>query len=193
MPRKARAELESGVYHVFARGNRKQEIYVDDADRLRYLRMLQQVIERMEWLCMSYCLMGNHVHMLIETQTANLGAGMHCLQGKYAQYFNRRHGFVGHLFQDRYDERPQKSDPQLWQTARYIALNPVVAGLCLTPTDYPWSSHAAVVAGRAPDWVAADRLESYFGSQGGEGLQRFIDFVDLPGELNGDSPRLGAL
>jgi putative transposase len=193
MPRQARAEFESGVYHVYSRGNRKQQIYADDADRLRYLRGLQLVVVQMEWLCMSYCLMGNHVHLLIETRRPNLGAGMHRLHGKYAQYFNRRHGFVGHLFEDRFREKPQKTDPQLWQTARYIALNPVAAGLCEAPVDYPWSAHRAMVAGSTPDWVAADRRESYFGSQGGEGLRRYLDFVDLPQELNGDSPRLGSV
>jgi putative transposase len=180
MPRKARAEVETGVYHLVARGNRKQEIYLDDADRLRYLRLLELVVKRMDWMCMGYCLMNNHVHLLIETRTTNLGDGMHCLQGKYAQYFNRRHRFSGHLFQDRFKDLPVTSDPHLWMVAKYIALNPVAAGLCDAPADYPWSSYAAVVAGTAPDWVAADRLESYFGAQGGEGLKRFVDFVELP-------------
>jgi REP element-mobilizing transposase RayT len=180
MARQPRTELESGIYHVTARGNRKQETYVDDADRLRYLRMLQQVIERTDWMCLSYCLMSNHVHLLVETRTPNLGTGMHCLHGKYAQHFNRRHGYSGHLFQDRYKAKPVKGDPQLWMAAKYIALNPVAAGLCPRPVDYAWSSHAAFVADRSPDWLASDRLASYFGSQGGEGLRRYIDFVDLP-------------
>jgi putative transposase len=191
MPREARAEVEPGIYHVVARGNRKQDIYVDDTDRLRYLRTLELVVRRMDWMCMSYCLMGNHVHLLIETRTPNLGAGMHRLHGKYAQAFNRRHSYVGHLFQDRYKPSRIESDVHLWMTARYIALNPVAAGLCLKPEEYPWSSHAAVAAGRSPEWLASDRLESYFGAQGGEGLKRYIGFVELPESLNGDSPRLG--
>jgi REP element-mobilizing transposase RayT len=189
MSRQPRAEVESGIYHVLARGNRKQDTFLDDADRLRYLRILEVVVGRMEWMCMSYCLMGNHVHLLIETRLPNLGAGMHCLQGKYAQYFNRRHGFVGHLFQDRFKSPQIETDPQLWQTAKYIALNPVAAGLCVKPEEYPWSSHAGIVNGTAPAWLAAARLESYFGSQGGEGIRRYDDFVNL----NGDSPPLGAL
>ncbi len=130
-------------------------------------------------MCLSYCLMGNHVHLLLETRTPNLGAGMHRLHGAYAQYFNRRHGFSGHLFQGRFDAPPIESDPQLWMTAAYIARNPVDAGLCREPADWPWSSHAAIVDGRAPDWLAAARLESYFGAQGGDGLQRYRELVEL--------------
>ena len=86
MPRQPRAEYEPGVYHVFARGNRKEPIYADDSDRRRYRSMLGRVTTRMDWMCMAYCLMGNHVHALIETRTPNLGTGMHRLQGGYAQY-----------------------------------------------------------------------------------------------------------
>ena len=81
-------------------------------------------------MCLSYCLMGNHVHLLIETREPNLGAGMHRLHGAYAQWFNRRHGFVGHVFQNRYESVTIENDPQLWVTAAYIARNPVTAGLC---------------------------------------------------------------
>ena len=72
-------------------------------DRRRYLKLLEDACERTRWTCLSYCLMGNHMHLLIETREPNLGNGMHRLHGSYAQYFNRRHGFVGHLFQDRYE------------------------------------------------------------------------------------------
>src|SRR4051794_15735551 len=89
MPRRPRAEYESGVYHVYARGNRKQPIYIDDEDHSRYLARLGQITMEMQWRCLSYCQMGNHVHLLIETRVPNLGAGMHRLHGPYAQYFNR--------------------------------------------------------------------------------------------------------
>ncbi|MDA0185222.1 transposase [Solirubrobacter phytolaccae] len=180
MPREARAEYEPGLYHVYARGNRKQDIFVDDRDRRRYLALLAAVIGRTEWMCLSYCLMGNHIHLLVETRQPNLGAGMHRLQGQYAQYFNRRHGLSGHLFQDRYDAVPIGSDPQLWVAAAYVARNPVAAGLCRKATDYLWSSHADVVYGCSPDWLAGDRLVSYFSTAGGSGLERYAAFVALP-------------
>lgn len=183
MPRTARAEHEPGLYHVYARGNRKQDIFVDDRDRRRYLALLAAVVGKANWLCLSYCLMGNHVHLLVETQEPNLGAGMHRLQGGYAQFFNRRHGLTGHLFQSRYDAVAVESDPQLWVAAAYVARNPVTAGLCKKATDYLWSSHADVVYRCAPDWLADQRLISYFATAGGSGLDHYRDFVDLPPKL----------
>jgi REP element-mobilizing transposase RayT len=189
VPRRPREEYEPGTYHVTARGNRRESIFVDDKDRLRYLAMLGRVTTRMDWLCLSYCQMGNHVHLLIETRSTNLGAGMHRLHGGYAQFFNRRHGYSGHLFGDRFHDEPIKSDAHLWMVAPYIARNPVRAGLCAAPVDWPWSSHASIL-GRAPvpSWLARDRLLSYFEAAGGHGLRRYADAVEFFPEPKGDSP-----
>lgn len=184
MPRLPRAEFETGVYHVTARGNRKQLIFVDDKDRARYLSMLGRATVRTAWRCLGFCLMGNHVHLLIETRVPNLGVGMHWLQGIYAQSFNRRHKFTGHLFQDRFHAVSIRSDVQIWRTASYIATNPVTAELCATPADWPWSSFAAIRSGSPPVWLDVDHLGSYFGAAGAHGLRRFIEFV----ESKGDSP-----
>ena len=105
-----RCEFTAGLHHVYARGVRRQPIYVDDRDRWRYLGLLDRVTRRMQWRCLSYCLMGNHMHLLIETREPNLGAGMHRLHGAYAQYFNRRYDHSGHLFKDRYDAVPIQND-----------------------------------------------------------------------------------
>ncbi len=187
MPRKARAEHEPGLYHVFSRGNRKQSIYLDDPDHERYVALLARVISWMRWRCLSYCLMGNHVHLLIETRVPNLGSGMQRLHGTYAQYFNGRHDQVGHLFQGRFGDEPITSDVQLWVTAAYIAQNPVEAGLCRTAVDWPWSSHASVVNDSAPDWLDDDRLLSYFEPQGGNPRHRFGTFVDEYRKIKGQS------
>jgi REP element-mobilizing transposase RayT len=185
-----RAEYESGTYHVFNRGNRKQPIYGTDDDRRRYLTTLGRVTLRMSWRCLAYCLMGNHMHLLVETREPNLGKGMHRLHGSYAQYFNRRHGHVGHLFQDRFQAVPMASDAQLFMVAAYIARNPVDAGLCETAVDWPWSSHTDLMKGRPPVWLDAERLLAYVGAYGGDGLKRYADLVNalikhLP---KGDSP-----
>jgi putative transposase len=102
VPRKPRAELAGGVHHVFARGNGRQLIYLDDADRGSYLAMLARAVAHRQWRCLAYCLMDNHVHLLIETPLPNLGAGMQWLHGRFAQQFNERHGRSGHVFQGRY-------------------------------------------------------------------------------------------
>ena len=130
MPRLPRAELEAGIYHVIARGNRKQVIYVDDDDHRRYLRHLGRIVVRMRWHCMAYCLMRNHVHLLVETRVPNLGLGMQRFHGLYAQYFNGRHDEAGHLFGGRFRGVPIANDAHLWMASAYIANNPVNAGLC---------------------------------------------------------------
>ena len=115
---------------------------------------------------------------------------MHRLHGGYAQYFNRRHRYVGHLFQDRFKGVPVLNDPQLWTVAAYIARNPVTAGLCEIATEWPWSSHTALLAGRHPLWLDAPRLLAYFGNHGGDGLRRYVELVDLLSQHlpKGDSP-----
>jgi putative transposase len=178
VPRKPRQEVAGGVYHVFARGNAQQDIYLDDADRWRYVSILSDVVARQRWRCLAYCLMPNHVHLLLETQHANLGAGMQRLHGRYGQRFNSRHERCGHVFQGRYGAVPIRSDAQLWTAARYIALNPVVAGLCERPDRWRWSSHAPALGGRSPGWLDVARLLWYFGAAGGESRGRYAHFVD---------------
>jgi putative transposase len=114
VPRPHREEVEDGIFHVYARGNAKQAVYLDDADRVTYLRLLDMAIRKRSWRCLAYCLMENHVHLLLETPNANLAAGMQWLHGLYARTFNERHGRVGHLFQGRYGAVRVRSDAQLW-------------------------------------------------------------------------------
>jgi putative transposase len=178
MPRPPRFELAGAVHHVWSRGAVKQTIFPEDGDRYLYLTRLAKVAVRMSWHCLAYCLMGNHIHLLIETPEANLGRGMHLVHGTYAQGFNRRHEKSGHVFGKRFDSKPMTNDPHLWVTAAYIALNPVKAGLCRTPDAWPWSSHACVAAGRSPDWLATDRFLSYFEPMGGSPRERYLDYVD---------------
>jgi putative transposase len=175
--RKPRNEFPGAVVHVYARGVRKHAIYVDDVDRHSYLLLLAQVVVRQGWRCLAYCLMKNHVHLLVETPEPNLAAGMHRLHGLHAQAFNRRHKHTGHVFQGRYDAVPVRTDAQLLAVARYIALNPVEARLCEEAGLWPWSSHAAVVGGTAPRWLDVARLLAYFGADGGEPGQRYAEFV----------------
>jgi putative transposase len=137
------------VYHVICRGNNREFIYRDDLDRESSLEILDHVVDRFSWLCHTYCLMGNHYHLLIETPRANLPIGMRQLNGLYAQYFNRRHRRCGHLFQARYASILVERDSHLLAVARYIVLNPVRAGLCTHPQHWPWSSYRAI-AGTAP-------------------------------------------
>jgi putative transposase len=160
------------VHHVYARGNDQQLIYRDVVDRQTYLAMLGRVVGLTGWRCLAYCLMDNHVHLLVETPRANLGAGMQEIHGRYARRFNDRHRRSGHLFQGRFGAARVTCDPQLWATIRYIALNPVVAGLCGQPAQWRWSS-----AGGAPRWLDSDRLFEYLGAAGGDPAARYADLI----------------
>jgi putative transposase len=160
MARKPREEDEGAIHHVFARGNRSATIFVDDGDRHRYLRLLARTVRRQRWDCLSYCLMSNHLHLLIGTPIPNLGVGMQRLHGDYALAFNKRHGYVGHVFQGRYGAVRVKTDEQLVTVVRYIAANPATAALRPRAEDWEWSSAAALGGGPAPSWLAVDRLLS---------------------------------
>ena len=178
MPRKPREEEAGAIVHVFARGNNRQRIFRCDYDRELYLSLLGQVVARQGWLCLSYCLMHNHVHLLVETPEPNLATGMQRLHGLYAQTFNKRHRRCGHVFQGRFGGNRVKTDEQLLTAARYIALNPVEASMCDAPAEWPWSSHAAVVGRVAgPRWLAIERLLGFFAMWGGEPRARYAQFV----------------
>ena len=159
MPRKPRQEVAGGVFHVYARGNDKRDIYLQPSDHRRYLSMLGGEAEKRRWNLLAYCLMPNHVHLLIATPVPNLAPGLQRAHSLYAQDFNQRHGRSGHLFQGRYGAVPIGDDVQLITVIRYIARNPVAAGLVETPSEWIWSSHRATRGEvPAPDWLATERL-----------------------------------
>ena len=139
MARRPRNETEPGVHHVYARGVEKRVIFLDDDDRRLYLALLRGVVDSFDWACHAYCLMTNHVHLLIQTFEPNLGRGMHALHGLYARLFNERYERVGHLFQNRFGSRQVHDEVQLARVAAYIFENPVAAGLCATPDEWAWT------------------------------------------------------
>jgi putative transposase len=178
MARKPREQIEGGMYHVYARGNRKADIFRDDVDYRSYLRLLERTVRRHRWSCLGYCLMPNHVHLLVATLEANLARGMQQLHGPYAQAFNARHGEVGHVFQGRYGAVRITDDRQLLTTVGYVAVNPVVGGLCAGVDRWPWSSHRAIAEGGRPGIVDRDRLFACLeGWSGGEGKARYDELV----------------
>ena len=93
------------IYHVTTRGNRKEEIFTDTRDRLRFLQLLEQIVTTLECRCHTYCLMTNHYHLLVQTSDADISRGMHRLNGVYAKWFNWRQGYEGHLFERRFRDR----------------------------------------------------------------------------------------
>lgn len=178
MARPLRLEFSDAVYHVTSRGDRREAIYEDDADRARFLDLLAQVIEAFNWMCPAYCLMSNHYHLVIQTPDGNLTKGMRHLNGVFTQLSNRRHGRSGHLFQGRYKAIVVDADRYLLELARYVVLNPVRAGMVIEPGAWPWSSYRATAgAVPAPAWLATDGLLAHFGKRRADAIRRYVQFV----------------
>jgi len=178
MARPLRIEFPGALYHVTSRGDRQETIYDDDEDRRTYLEILGDVVERFDWLCYAYCLMGNHYHLVIETLEGNLSKGMRHLNGVYTQVSNRRHRRVGHLFQGRYKAILIDKDSYWLEVSRYVVLNPVRAGMVEEPGDWPWSSYNVTVGAKSsPEWLQVDRLLAHFGQKRDIARKRYKEFV----------------
>jgi REP element-mobilizing transposase RayT len=149
MARPLRLQVAGGVYHVVARGNGGQTIFRDDHDRHVFLSLVKAACRDHEWTCWAYCLMGTHYHLLIHTARANLSTGMRGLNGRFVRKSHDRHGTDGHLFKGRFFSSLIEQDAHVLAVARYIAMNPVEAGLCESPDEWPWSSYRETCAGRA--------------------------------------------
>ncbi len=163
MSRPLRICIPGGIYHLIARGNARGWIVRDDVDRRRFLDIFGQVVERFSWLCHSYCLMDNHYHLVVETPLPNLPSGMRQLNGLYAQFFNKRHNRCGHLFEARYRSILIEKDSYLLHVCRYVVLNPVRAGICQDPADWPWSSYRATAGLEPPEpFLTTDWLLGQF-------------------------------
>jgi putative transposase len=167
MARKHRTQVAGGLYHIVARGNRRQPIFAGEDDRQSFAALLAHVVGRFGWECQAHCLMTNHYHLAIHTSRPNIGRGMARLNAIYAQSFNRRHGYCGHLFQDRYWSALVESDTHRLELMRYIVLNPVRAGLCHLPHEWSWSSYAATVGTTpGPAFLNTGWVDREFGPQG---------------------------
>ena len=179
MARPQRIEYEGAFHHVMSRGNDGVPIFRDDTDRLQFLALLAYVIVRFNWVLHDWVLMTNHFHLAIEAGECTLSRGMHWLLGAYAQWFNRRHGRTGHLYDRRFKNLLVENEEYLLTVTRYIALNPVKAGIVARPEDYVWSSYRARAAYEAaPSWLTMGAVQAMFGADPQEGREAYRTFVD---------------
>ncbi len=178
MARPLRIEYEGALYHVTSRGNHKSAIFTDDEDRHAFLELLADIVSDLGWICHAYCLMSNHYHLVIETPNANLCKGMRQLNGVFTQASNRRHGQVGHLFQGRYKSIIVDADAYLLELTRYVALNPVRAGMVKDVSQWVWSSYRAMAGLEdIPGMLSVDPVLACFSGQKSEAQQLFANFV----------------
>ena len=196
MPRPLRIQYAGACYHLMSRGDRREVIFADDADRRQFVETLGQTCTKTGWQVHAYCLMSNHFHLVVETPQANLVAGMRWMLGTYTQRFNRRHGHWGHLFGGRYKAQliDERSPLYLVMACNYVHLNPARAGLVGQGERleaFPWSSYPAYLrpALRA-SWLRFDRVLGEHGLQGDTAKNRRefsrrmeqLCSADLPGE-----------
>lgn len=178
MARPLRIEYPHAVYHITSRGNEKKDIFIDDKDRLIFFEILNNVREKYNWICHSYCLMNNHYHLVIETPDANLSIGMRQLNGVYTQKFNKRHNRIGHLFQGRYKAILIQKDSHLLEVCRYVVLNPVRAKISNIPEDYKWSSYRATAGlDKQPEFLTTDWILAQFDNDKKRARRLYRDFV----------------
>jgi REP element-mobilizing transposase RayT len=178
MARPLRIEYAGALYHVTARGDRQEDIYLTDTDRIAFLEILGQVVERFNWLVHAYCLMDNHYHLLVETPDGNLSKGMRQLNGVYTQASNRNNNRVGHVFQGRYKAILVQRESYLLELSRYIVLNPVRAEMVKNAMAWPWSSYRDTAGYRKPpDWLYSEWLLAAFGKRLSNAQQKYQQFV----------------
>ena len=142
MPRKPRESSGTGIYHVMMRGINRQDIFEEDEDYRAFIRIMVTIGDLKNTPChiYAYCLMPNHVHLLIAEKNRTLGEVVKSIASSYALYFNKKYGRIGHLFQDRFKSEPCNDSGYFMTLFRYIHQNPVKAGLVLDAKDYQYSS-----------------------------------------------------
>jgi len=151
MPRNQRILSETGTYHVMMRGNERKNLFLDEEDKQRFLETLFIKKQETGFLLYAYCLMDNHVHLLIREGEESLATTMKRVNTSYAFYFNQRNQRVGHLFQDRFKSEPIEDERYLMAAVRYIHNNPVKAGLVEKAEQYKWSSFGCYLAPNEPE------------------------------------------
>lgn len=166
MAREARQRSQTGIYHVMSRGINQTDIFLDDDDRVRYLHLLRYLQNEYGLTIHAYCLMSNHVHLLIAEGKEPIGESMRRIGVSYATWFNYKYGRVGYLFQGRYRSEVVENDSYFLTVLRYILQNPVKANLCKEISGYQWSSHYEYAGGRGrvPGLVTTELATGIMGS-----------------------------
>jgi REP element-mobilizing transposase RayT len=178
MARPIRVEYPGAVYHVICRGNNRQAIYRDDEDRRRYLEKLYYYCQDKKVNLLAYCLMPNHVHLLLETPQGNLSKMMQAFQTSYTVYFNKRHGRTGHVFEQRYKAMVVDKDNYLLQVSRYIHLNAVSAKLAERAQDYRWCSYGSYLKGKGIPGLKTETVLGQLNGSKTRQLRQYREYVE---------------
>ena len=173
MPRHAREKSASGFYHVIIRGIGKQILFEDDEDYQRFKEILKRFLQDSSIEIHAYCIMENHVHILLRDISSKMDVFMKRLESSYAFYYNRKYERVGILFQNRFMSEPIDDDAYFAVVLRYILQNPLKAGVS-TVTDYPWSSYREMIS--KEEIITTSFAEDLFGDR-----KSLLDYICEPG------------
>ena len=179
MPRVQRVKGTFSTYHVVQRGNEKKIIFKTDEDKVKFLQTLAKAREKYNFLLYAYCLMDNHVHLLVNDNGNDISQLMKSINVSYVSYFNRVYQRTGHLFQDRFKSEPVKDDRYLLEVSRYIHNNPVMAKMVKSPDEFKWSSYN-VYTGKIEDplgLVEKSMILSYFSADKVKSVSEYEKFV----------------
>jgi putative transposase len=176
---KLRIDVTDVPYHVFARGNNRQPIFLDDFDRVVFLKYWKEVKLRLAYRVFTYGLMTNHFHFLMQMEfDSSISDLLQWVQFQYARYFNRKYGRVGHLFQGRFNSLLVETDSYFLTVDRYIHLNSVRAGIVSRPEQDRWNSYAARFQSNQNDWIDHQAVLNYFGKDRRAQLIGYKKFID---------------
>ena len=159
MPRKARIRAESGIYHIMLRGINCQQIFEDEEDNEMFLQILRDNKEICGYRILAYCLMGNHLHLLMKEGTEGLEQTFKRIGAKFVYWYNAKYQRTGHLFQDRFKSEVVEDERYLCTVIRYIHQNPLKAGICTKLEDYPYSSYSEYIGN--VDLVDLEEVEQH--------------------------------
>jgi REP element-mobilizing transposase RayT len=172
MARFPRTQAPDLIRHVTSRGNGRMKIFLDAVDYQQFVDELEDVSKRFAIRCWNYCLMPNHYHATLQPTLPNFSEALRRLNSVYAQWWNRRHGRVGHVFQGRFKAQIVDRDSYLLNVSRYVVVNPVRARLVSRAEEWPWSSYRATVGMAAPQlFLASASTLRLFGEGSDAALQ----------------------
>lgn len=198
MARKPRLNIPGAFYHVIMRGNDKQRIFFTSNDRFHLFDLIGEGTARFDHRVHAYCLMSNHIHLLIEAGTIPLSKVVQNFAFRYTQHINRTRNRTGHLFQGRFKSFHVDADSYLMELVRYIHLNPVRANLAQTAGSYRWSSHGAYCGKISISWLTTGFVLSMFSERESVARRKYQGFVDqrganlfVPSYVGGDDKIVG--
>lgn len=181
MPRTAREKSSTGIYHVVMRGINRETIFQEEEDFRRFIAIMQKHKEKVGFKIYAYCLMGNHIHIMIGADSEPLGNVIKRVSASYVLWFNKKYDRVGHLFQERFRSEPIEDDGYFLTCLRYIFQNPVKAGIAGRCDNYMWTNYGDFFTSAS---VEINYVLDIFDAKREKAIDKFTEFIEKQSEIN---------